>query len=626
MREKEFIKIDDLFKGRPDREEAVPPGAWNNMQALLDKAAAGGGGAAARGGRFGMYALVAVLTLSLGLGAVTWQHFSLKNTTLHQIEAAGDSLAASEYDAASESAAMPATESEGDNGYAHTDPASKSNTEATTAVAHSATAGRNAKPEAVSPAQHTDAPTELVIVEARNKKASRKNTSKQPTAEPTSESQVLAALQSGAADAKNTAASIVTEDAAVAGIAHKTTAEPSVAANVNELLNRIDQSKFAAEGAEGAAYQAVVRAEEEGTKFVLPINSREWKKEVKEQYTQIERRARYMHEGGERQFSHFDTVRTAKAFRTRLEPLSLEDKWKLVNIAAVGMGNYGSKVAMDVDAARASVHRWAASANQAANLVSISEYKVKSNNNRSSQSLAARFYDMMSKYFDGQKPFYFGGNVGAQAMFSYPLQSGFHIGAGAYYEFKERQTLGVELNYVYNTFANGGLVTEHYNTYRNQSSNNGVYTAIQQSMLNEYALKSTAYVELPVTMRYQLSKLSLLGGLYANYMTGAKYSINRLEQLEGEKMVSADAPLLSQKPEITALDFKERYGLGLTVGASYDFSKNISLDIRINQNLWSSVRNGSHLSSNLYRATGVQLSLFYFIGKRDKVIYMMRSK
>src|SRR5690606_14275412 len=35
VREKEFIKIDDLFKGRPDREEAVPPGAWNKMQALL---------------------------------------------------------------------------------------------------------------------------------------------------------------------------------------------------------------------------------------------------------------------------------------------------------------------------------------------------------------------------------------------------------------------------------------------------------------------------------------------------------------------------------------------------------------------------------------------------------------
>jgi len=68
----EFIKVDDLFKGKPDREERIPPGAWGNMQHLLESAGTTGGGLA--GGSLNRYVALALLTLGIGTTAVTWQY------------------------------------------------------------------------------------------------------------------------------------------------------------------------------------------------------------------------------------------------------------------------------------------------------------------------------------------------------------------------------------------------------------------------------------------------------------------------------------------------------------------------------------------------------------------------
>src|SRR5690606_24313970 len=119
------------------------------------------------------------------------------------------------------------------------------------------------------------------------------------------------------------------------------------------------------------------------------------------------------------------------------------------------------------------------------------------------------------------------------------------------------------------------------------------------------------------------SKLSIMGGLYGSYMMGTRYA-NKMAELSGEaSMVSGLKPFTTTTGTVVANDFKARYGMGFTIGAAYDFSKHLSLDLRINQNLWNNLKSTSELSTNLYRATGVQLSLMYFIGKKDKVIYMM---
>lgn len=611
MEDKDLIKIDDLFRGRPDKEERVPAGAWKNMQDLLDQAATTGGGNG--GGRYGMYALLALLTVGMGAGAVTWQKNTLHPRSGYAAPAEGNgpvALAATDPIQHNTSLADEGDVSDTEakaNEDDMRDPVVAGHSKKAAAPSTARIAGNkgsnNAGPTA--PAQEIRSGTKpgnrsLAHAQSRVDKAQLE-----------ADAQMLAGIQDRAND--RTALDITSGNT-----------QDDLASIADAALKQIDKTQFAPVDDKDAHYEAVVKAEDQKTKFILEKESDEWKKEIVNKVNQIDRKVSYTELEDGRMKQHIDTVANKTFYRSRLEPLSTKDKLDLLAIASAmprAMPLAGPEHT-DANAAAAGI-KANASASANSDLVLLSDYKVKSSTSR--QSLVTRFYDMMSQYLDGQKPYYFGANIGGQAMFSNPLQSGFHIGAGAYYEFKERYTLGAEFRYLRNSFSGGGQVRDNFSTFRNQVYNNGVYTALEQKNVNTYTLSSNSYLELPITIRYQLSKLSLMGGLYGNYMTGTRYT-SELNKLSEERTVSANTQFISGTGSVMNEDFKARYGMGLTIGAGYDFSRKLSLDMRINQNMWTNMKQTSHLSENLYRATAVQLSLFYFIGKKEKLIYMMNQK
>lgn len=612
MNDKDFIKIDDLFKGKPEREERIPPGAWRNMQDLLDKSATTGGAAGSR--RYGLYAVFALLTVGMGVSALSLQHRQLLNKE-NRVIASNDTKASL---SSTNGTNMNTTATELSPSGPVNNTTLNDNTTASSAPAVVAVneANNTAPQSTTKPVSRT--PIKIVNSSNQHKVTASVNTEYNNKANTTRLS--------------NNKNKISAQDANIAADIQKkpitnpiTSSSPSnVSATADIALAKIDRQEFAPVSAKDSVYEAVVHDKVNNKKFVVEKHQDEWKKEVSTPVTEFTRSISQKTTADNRLVQQIDTIRQKKYIRTQLVALSDKEKLSLIAIASNAPKADLNLVA--TTAATANIANNVTNGAGFANLVPLENYKVKTVNTVERKSFAARFYDMMSTYLNKDKPFYFGASLGGQVMFSQPLQSGFHLGLGGYYEFKERYTLGAELRYLHNSYNNGSL-TEQYQSYSQQSIDRTgpepVYSALEQKFTNTYYLQSSSYLELPITMRYQLSKLSIMGGIYGSYMMGTRYT-NKMAELSGEaSMVSGLKPFTTTTGTIVANDFKARYGMGFTIGAAYDFSKHLSLDVRINQNLWNNLKSTSELSTNLYRSTGVQLSLMYFIGKKDKVIYMM---
>jgi RecA/RadA recombinase len=617
VNDKDYIKIDDLFKGKPELEERIPAGAWNNMQDLLNKAATTRGGNGA--GRYGTYALLALLTVGLGASAVTWQRMQSGVTSTTETSISSHANIAkttatvlnnTEAASANNTTAIPQDNIAVENELSSYTP------EATTGaksgkhtIAARGTIKQSANIDKRKSTQNNQ-PQASAVANIVTKKSSSKAGTNTNYDNNKSSAALLAAIQSQQPSAESFAPANITAQTEIA-------------------LQNIDKAKYKPTAEEDTKFEAVVIDPATNAKYVAPKNEPNWKKEVvdnvnyvKEQYVVVKDE-----QGVVKRLK--DTVEKYSYTRTILVPLSQQDKSNLVALTSAvpkAMPIDLQRVNSMNDAALA-VAGTAASHLASSTLVPLESYKVKSIEKKA--SFASRFYDMMSTYLNGQQPFYFGASIGVQNYFSTPMQTGFHIGLGGYYEFKERFTLGAEVKYIYNQYG-PQKVNDSYNQFSNhsldQSGTKPVYSATAQKFTDIYTLKSNSYWEVPVTLRYQLSKLSIMGGLFANYMTGTKYSLQAQQKEGGASQVFGNTQFKDEQPSVTAKDFTSRMGMGMTLGASYDFSKRVSLDFRLNQNLWNNQKGTSALSENLYRATGAQLSLFYFIGKKDKVIYMMKSK
>ncbi|OJV55500.1 MAG: hypothetical protein BGO31_19250 [Bacteroidetes bacterium 43-16] len=619
MNDKDFIKIDDLFKGKPEREERIPAGAWRNMQDLLEKSATTGGAAGSR--RYGLYAVFALLTVGMGVSALSLQNRQLRDKDAAPIVAAETGGQLSGPLSQNNTTATELSPSASGNNNIHNTPTGN-----TTASADAAGNGNNKEQgNNNNIAAHTPG-------SSHNNTTQQQATTVVAADKHNNKGRHINATRTDVKRSNNAKNKIAATEATIAADIQKkqftnpiTSSSPAnVSATADVALAKIDKQQFAPVMAKDSIYEAVVLDNTNKQKFVVEKHNNEWKKEVTTPVKETTRKVTQSQTADNRIVQHMDTIEQRNYVRTQLIALSDKEKLSLVAIASTA-----PKVDMKLTAnTGAGLDLMASNITNGggfANLVPLENYKVKTLNKDDRRSFVTRFYDMMNTYMNKDKPFYFGGSLGGQLMFSQPLQSGFNLGLGGYYEFKERYTLGLEFRYLRNSYS--GSLVENYQNYSQQTVDRSgatpVYSALEQKFTNTYNLQHSTYLELPVSIRYQLSKLSVMGGVYGSYMTGTKYTTNMAEQNGEAHMVSGPKPFVSTTGSILANDFKARYGMGFTIGAAYDFSKHLSLDVRINQNLWNNLKTSSELSTNLYRATGVQVSLMYFIGKKDKVMYMM---
>ncbi|HTO14573.1 MAG TPA: hypothetical protein VLZ83_02330 [Edaphocola sp.] len=603
MEEKEYIKVDDLYKGRADKEESIPTGAWERMSHKLDNVPVPIH--SNRNWRWGVISLLALFTIG---GGISLKNNFQKNAEISSITNATENtnnqlntLDNNKHQESSEQNNIKdiqtkVAQTPNKNSIAKTD---KKYSEISDILEkdNSKNSKNKIKNGIIKSSKNKEADKTLAINEKIDKKGiNKKNHS------------------------TNTKASIPNST-----IAHKT-----INSDLNTLLEEIDQNKFTAVEKEDSNYIAVLKDNQSQQKFVLPKVEKEWKIEENQKVIEIERKVSYITNEEGKTSKHFDTLSKQSYSRVILKPLSQQQKVSLVMLAstepeiALSHNTYNR----NLEEAANSISKYSSSKSIVLenNLVPLSNYKVKENNNSKKQSLIVQFQDLMDNYFKGVKPYYFGSSIGVQAAFSYPEQYGFHFSLASFYDLNERSTIAVELKYLQNIFNNKPW-KDSYNQFSQQTIDNSgtqpLYSAFQQTFSNLYTFKSASYIEMPVTFRYQINNLSIMSGAFASYMINTKYTAEQNKEEGNGKWVSGLQRFENTNPQISSNEFNNRLGLGFTVGALYDFSKNTSLDFRINQNVWNN-KNQNTLS--IYKSTGIQLSLFYFMGRKDKVIYMMNQK
>lgn len=632
MSNNEFIKVDDLFKGKPDREERIPPGAWGNMQHLLESAGTTGGGLA--GGSLNRYVALALLTLGIGTTAVTWQYnqrrpvlFSETSTeqgspvsgTGNVSSVTGENNAIAQNGTTS-SASVAATLSD----------ATRSNDAVTASADRTAITGNHAnrsqnRTEHI-PEHNSSTPGHTTVAGvAGNASEQDKNTIAQPAKGNGSRKQRRqAAAQQQQALAVNNQ---ITQS--LAGIPQQSGAEQADFNNTaaEKAIAAIDKNRYAPKQAADTQYAAVVPGSTQ--KFVL-TQQNEWYKEQSKTVNEIHAVRHLIKDDKGQKVTGvvMDTVKNVRVTRKFLAPLNPQDKMELLAITSKNTGIFAKARATSILAPGFSSNNNVAVAESNVSVVPLSEYKVASTKAQKG-SFAKHFYDVLSNYLSMEKPYYFSAAIGMNSTLSTYMPTGYHFSIGGYYELKERLTLGAELKY-----SHQGLLPQHilesYKSYEDQTTTvvNGqtMYSATEYNKQNSYQLDNINSFELPVTLRYQLSKFSIFGGVQATYLAPVKYTSILNKDMESAKTVLSETALVSGGGKINAQDFRSRMGLGYTAGIVYDLSKNISLDMRISHTLWTNVRQTSQLSTQLYQYPNVQFSLFYFLGKKDKVIYMMNDR
>jgi len=629
----EFIKVDDLFKGKPDREERIPPGAWGNMQHLLESAGTTGGGLA--GGSLNRYVALALLTLGIGTTAVTWQYnqsrpvlFSETSTeqgspasgTGHASSATGDNKSVSPEGTAT-SASTAATSSD----------AARSN--AAVAVAadlapvtgnrnnRSNTRTSNNNPEHNTPqsGNHT------VAGIAGNASVQHSNATAQPAKGHSSRKQrnQAAAQQQQALTVNDQ----ITQN--LAGLPQQTTAGQADfnTTAAEKAMAAIDKNLYTPKLAADTQYAAVVPGSTQ--KFVL-TQQNEWYKEQSKTVNEIQAVRHLIKDDKGQKVTGvvMDTVKNVRVTRKFLAPLNPQDKMELLAITSRNTGIFVKARAASILAPSLSSNNTVSVAESNVSVAPLSEYKVASTTAQKG-SFAKHFYDVLSNYLSMEKPYYFSAAIGMNSTLSTYMPTGYHFSIGGYYELKERLTIGAELKYSHQGLLPQNIL-ESFKSYENQTSTvvNGqtMYSATEYNKQNSYQLDNITSFEIPVTLRYQLSKFSVFGGLQATYFSPVKYTSILNKDMESAKTVLSETALVSGSGKINQQDFRSRMGLGYTAGIVYDLSKNISLDMRISHTLWTNVNKTSQLSTQLYQYPNVQFSLFYFLGKKDKVIYMMSDR
>lgn len=261
--------------------------------------------------------------------------------------------------------------------------------------------------------------------------------------------------------------------------------------------------------------------------------------------------------------------------------------------------------------------------------VPLENFKVKSREIRSI-SKVKNVAQEINQYFDGTNNLYLALLVGGNASMGINSGYGMHIGAGAYYKLSERWTIGSEFRFLNRFFPAFQFIDQNsqFDVERQPASNGWLYTGQEKIGTNSYSVKNLQDLALPIFFNYSIhERLSVLAGLNFSYHLPVKYQKEYSESIRNisEYKVNGEESAFENKPfsvnESTA--FVSRMGIGYVTGLNYELSKKLSLDARVTQNIWNF---GPKAPTSLYQSFKkpvFELSIGFYLGRRDKVVYIM---
>jgi hypothetical protein len=136
---------------------------------------------------------------------------------------------------------------------------------------------------------------------------------------------------------------------------------------------------------------------------------------------------------------------------------------------------------------------------------------------------------------------------------------------------------------------------------------------------------------MPLLLSYNLGRISLFGGPEFAYFFPLTWTKGtpRSEVIDVSQTTTTHANPFVSKPLLLneQKDFNSRFGMGYVFGLSYDFSRKVSLDARVSQMLWdNSGKYKVDALRNIYHLPTAELSIGFYFGRRDKVIYILDRK
>lgn len=143
------------------------------------------------------------------------------------------------------------------------------------------------------------------------------------------------------------------------------------------------------------------------------------------------------------------------------------------------------------------------------------------------------------------------------------------------------------------------------------------YSYQKDSIIKTYNFKNFYSFELPLMMQLNYRSFALYGGVnlaYSLRLNTTEKSRNYVNTYH-DTLPSASAYSfpVERASQYMRSDFASRFGVGYTVGASYSFSPQLYLDLRVAQNVWDNSKTNAarEVSSGFFKVPSIQFSLGY---------------
>lgn len=254
-------------------------------------------------------------------------------------------------------------------------------------------------------------------------------------------------------------------------------------------------------------------------------------------------------------------------------------------------------------------------------MVSLADHKV-SSTHKNNGSYPTRFEEMVknAKMNMNGISFYPGllAGVNCSAVNGKPAL-GFQAGITGLVKMSERWSILTEIKYM-NNITNRTTIDDGYNRdlqSQTDPANTAIITYRWDSVVHNFGYSSLSSVNMPIALRFSAGRMNVFGGLNMAYNFGvniydggATYhkSETRPIDLGGFDWHAAPAKYDA------ANDFKAKFGIGYVIGASYQASPAMQVDLRVaTQSLWNNAKtSGSkEVFNHLYRSPSLQLNASY---------------
>jgi hypothetical protein len=186
---------------------------------------------------------------------------------------------------------------------------------------------------------------------------------------------------------------------------------------------------------------------------------------------------------------------------------------------------------------------------------------------------------------------------------------GFQVGLFTNVMFNEHWSVMVEGKY---TQRFNNKVNTYINNYSSVTQEtNGTFSQEQKDHYFKYSTASN--LDLPIMLQYSAKKWSVFTGANLSYYFDIK--AEETERTTGVTTGLMTAP--KTETPMTTADFNSRFGTGFILGAGYQLSEMLRIDVRMNQMFWDNAKGtgAQRVSKDLYRTPQVQLNLGVRLGK-----------